>query len=68
MTRKKKHRNSEIEQVIVYMKQLVVVFFFSLEIGLLEMFMMVQFKLIWIDFIEKNLIHRNWQVPLFGTL
>ena len=29
MTRKKKHRNSEIEQVIVYMKQLVVVFFFS---------------------------------------
>lgn len=28
MTRKKKHRNSEIEQVIVYMKQLAVVFFF----------------------------------------
>ena len=29
-------------------------FFFFLEIGLLEMFMMVQFKLIWIDFIEKK--------------
>lgn len=26
--KKEKHRNSEIEQVIVYMKQLVVVFFF----------------------------------------
>ena len=45
-----------MEQVIVYMKQLVVVFFFFffLEIGLLEMFMMVQFMLIWIDFIEKK--------------
>ena len=36
------------------MKQLVVVFFFFLEIGLLEMFMMVQFKLIWVDFIGKK--------------
>lgn len=54
--KKEKHRNSEIEQVIVYMKQLVVIFFFfPLEIGLLEMFMMVQFKLIWVDFIEEKL-------------
>ena len=29
-------------------------FFFPLEIGLLEMFMMAQFKLIWVDFIGKK--------------